>query len=147
MFKSLDFWDWTAGKAAMRLRASRTRSRRHVGKTCILLLWYLTIFFHPVCVDLKLCVLCSPPFDFIPKTPASSAEWPCLRMISELKLFFTGPISSRYTRFNLSGPAWFSPYWDKNWKRLFPFLFLLPTFQVGIIVLVTLLHGCVSPLL
>lgn len=147
MFKCLDFWEWTAGKAAMGLRASRTWPyfplNIHVGKTCILSLWYLTVFFHPVCVGLKLSVLCSPPFDFSPVTPASSVEWHRFGLISELKLFFT----SRCTRFNLSGPAWFSPYWDKNWKRLFPLYFLLPTFQGNIIVQVTLLPGCVSPLL
>lgn len=93
MCKCLNFWEWTAGRAAMGLRASRTWPyfplNIHVGKTCILLLWYLTVFFHPVCVGLKLSVLCSPPFDFSPITPASSAEWHCFGLISELKLFFT----------------------------------------------------------
>lgn len=93
MCKCLNFWEWTAGRAAMGLRASRMWPyfplNIHVGKTCILLLWYLTVFFHPVCVGLKLSVLCSPPFDFSPITPASSAEWHCFGLISELKLFFT----------------------------------------------------------
>lgn len=32
----------------------------------------------------------SPPRNFIPKTPASSAEWPCSGLISGLKLFLMG---------------------------------------------------------
>lgn len=41
---------------------------------CSVLLKFNCLLPSCVCDGLKLCVLCSPLFDFIPKTPASSAE-------------------------------------------------------------------------